>query len=89
MQSLKILGHRKVTLTEIEEGVEWNWPDPGNIEEEEVVVGLVEAATPSTDEIFESLDGIVQVRRWGGRKVEITELFSPSKWALSNDDNIN
>jgi hypothetical protein len=65
---------RKVTLTEIQEGVEWNWPDPGNLEETTEKDGTdlarrdgTEMARDgteilSTDQIFDSLEGVVQVR---------------------------
>jgi hypothetical protein len=57
---------RKVTLTEIQEGVEWNWPDPGNLEEttEKDGTKLARDGTEilSADQIFDSLEGVVQVR---------------------------
>ncbi len=64
---------RKVTLTEIQEGVEWNWPDPGNLEEttEKDGTELARDGTEiagdgteilSADQIFDSLEGVVQVR---------------------------
>jgi hypothetical protein len=64
---------RKVTLTEIQEGVEWNWPDPGNLEETtekdgtELARDGTEMARDGTeilsaDQIFDSLEGVVQVR---------------------------
>jgi hypothetical protein len=64
---------RKVTLTEIQEGVEWNWPDPGNLEEttEKDGAELARHGTEmardgkeilSSDQIFDSLEGVVQVR---------------------------
>jgi hypothetical protein len=66
-----------VTLTEIEEGVEWNWPDPGNLEDE-VTASLKDEVTagPNTDEIFQSLDGIVQAR--------ITQLLPERKYIKLN-----
>jgi hypothetical protein len=64
---------RKVTLTEIQEGVEWNWPDPGNLEETtekegtDLAMDGTEMARDGTeilsaDQIFDSLEGVVQVR---------------------------
>jgi len=46
---------RKVTITEIENEEEWNWPDPGCFEEYEP-----ETKMKSTEEVFEVLDDVVQ-----------------------------
>jgi len=47
---------RKVTITEIDNEAEWNWPDPGCFEEYEPEA----AKMKSTDEVFEVLDNVVQ-----------------------------
>jgi hypothetical protein len=63
MSSILYFPLRKVTLTEIEEGVEWNWPDPGNLEESTAeTVQEQEEGGLSADEIFDTLDGVIQVR---------------------------
>jgi len=54
---------RKATLTEIKEGEEWEWPDPGNLEDDldhsddEVEIDSQEF---TTEEIFENFDEAVQ-----------------------------
>ena len=48
---------RKVTITEIEEGEEWSWPDPGNLEEQEDIDEVVIEKT--TDEVFAALEDVV------------------------------
>ena len=47
---------RKVTITEIENDQEWNWPDPGSFEEQETP----EVIAKTTDEVFDELEGVVQ-----------------------------
>jgi hypothetical protein len=47
---------RKVTLTEIEDEKEWNWPYPGTLEETKKDI-IIEK---TTDEIFDELDNIIQ-----------------------------
>jgi len=49
---------RKVTITEIEDENEWNWPDPCLFEEEEDINDIIIEKT--TEEIFEELDNVVQ-----------------------------
>jgi len=60
-QELKVNGGRirKVTITEIEDGMDWNWPDPGNMDEENDFTehGVKEK---TTDEVFNILDNVVQ-----------------------------
>merc|ERR1712141_643701 len=46
---------RKVTITEIENDQEWNWPDPGCFEEQETPV-----IAKTTDEVFDELEDVVQ-----------------------------
>ena len=46
---------RKVTITEIENDQEWNWPDPGCFEEQETPV-----IAKTTDEVFDELEEVVQ-----------------------------
>jgi len=48
---------RKVTITEIEDEEEWNWPDPGCFEEED---DEAEEAMKSADEVFDELENVVQ-----------------------------
>merc|ERR1711936_1142617 len=47
---------RRVTITEIQDEKEFNWPDPGNIEENtnDIVI------EKTTDEIFDELENVVQ-----------------------------
>ena len=47
---------RKVTITEIEDEMEWNWSDPGTLEEsiKDIII------EKTTDEIFDELDNVVQ-----------------------------
>ena len=50
---------RKVTITEIEDGKDWSWPDPGNIEEdgsEDIDEVIIEK---TTDEVFAALEDVV------------------------------
>merc|ERR1712172_396782 len=53
---------RKVTITEIEDGQDWSWPDPGNIEdidgttEEDIDKVIIEK---TTDEVFAALEDVV------------------------------
>jgi len=50
---------RKVTITEIEDGQDWSWPDPGNIEEdrsEDIDEVIIEK---TTDEVFAALEDVV------------------------------
>ena len=53
---------RKVTITEIEDGQDWSWPAPGNIEdvdgttEEEIDEVIIEK---TTDEVFAALEDVV------------------------------
>lgn len=47
---------RKVTITEIENDEEWNWPDPGSLEEDRASTVM----TKSTEEVFDQLDVVVQ-----------------------------
>merc|ERR1719376_715777 len=53
---------RKVTITEIEDGQDWSWPDPGNIED---IDGTTEEDTDeviiekTTDEVFAALEDVV------------------------------
>ena len=47
---------RKVTITEIEDEKEWNWPDPATLEEGKNDI-IIEK---TTDEIFDELDNVVQ-----------------------------
>merc|ERR1711953_1176595 len=47
---------RKVTITEIENDQEWNWPDPGSFEEQETP----EVIAKTTDEVFDELEDVVQ-----------------------------
>eukprot|EP00090_Calanus_glacialis_P033937 TRINITY_DN5658_c0_g1_i6.p1 TRINITY_DN5658_c0_g1~~TRINITY_DN5658_c0_g1_i6.p1 ORF type:complete len:831 (-),score=269.41 TRINITY_DN5658_c0_g1_i6:116-2608(-) len=47
---------RKVTITEIEDEKEWNWTDPGTLEESKKDI-IIEN---TTDEIFDELDNVVQ-----------------------------
>ena len=49
---------RKVTITEIEEGEEWSWPDPGNLEEKEDYIDEV-VIEKTTDEVFAALEDVV------------------------------
>lgn len=49
---------RKVTITEIENDQEWNWPDPGCLEEDLTTTPTV--MTKSTEEVFDDLDQVVQ-----------------------------
>jgi len=56
---------RKVTITEINDNAEWNWPDPGCFDEESEEE---EDVMKSTDEIFEDLETVVQ--DWK-RKLEV------------------
>jgi len=49
---------RKVTITEINDNEEWNWPNPGCIEESEDEVEDI--VMKSTDEIFDDLEAVVQ-----------------------------
>ena len=49
---------RKVTITEIENEQEWNWPDPGCLEED--ITNTTAVMTETTEEIFENLDNVVQ-----------------------------
>ena len=48
---------RKVTITEIEDGEDWSWPDPGNLEEKEDIDEVVIEKT--TDEVFAALEDVV------------------------------
>jgi len=47
---------RKVTITEIEDEKEWNWPDPGTLDESKTDI-IIEK---TTEEIFDELDNVVQ-----------------------------
>merc|ERR1712032_1292982 len=53
---------RKVTISEIEDGQDWSWPDPGNIEEqdgtteEDIDEVIIEK---TTDEVFAALEDVV------------------------------
>ena len=47
---------RKVTITEIENEQEWNWPDPGSFEEQETPAVIAK----TTDEVFDELEDVVQ-----------------------------
>jgi len=47
---------RKVTITEIEDEKEWNWPDPGTLDETTSNI-IIEK---TTDEIFVELENVVQ-----------------------------
>ena len=52
---------RKVTITEIEEGQDWSWPDPGNIEDiidesEDIDEVIIEK---TTEEVFAALEDVV------------------------------
>jgi len=47
---------RKVTITEIENEQEWNWPDPGSFEEQETPAVTVK----TTEEVFDELEDVVQ-----------------------------
>lgn len=49
---------RKVTITEIENEEEWNWPDPGCFEE--VEPEEPEITMKPTEEVFEDLENVVQ-----------------------------
>ena len=49
---------RKVTITEIEEGENWSWPDPGNLEEKEDYIDEV-VIEKTTDEVFAALEDVV------------------------------
>ena len=49
---------RKVTITEIEEGEEWSWPDRGNLEEKEDYIDEV-VIEKTTDEVFAALEDVV------------------------------
>jgi len=48
---------RKVTITEIEDEKEWNWPDPGTLVEEDAKDIIIEK---TTEEIFDELENVVQ-----------------------------
>merc|ERR1712226_1741004 len=52
---------RKVTITEIEDGQDWSWPDPGNIEDiidesEDIDEVIIEK---TTEEVFAALEDVV------------------------------
>jgi len=49
---------RKVTITEIENEEEWNWPDPGCFEE--VEPEEPEITMKPTEDMFEDLENVVQ-----------------------------
>jgi len=49
---------RKVTITEIENEEEWNWPDPGCFEEADPEEP--EETMKPTEEVFEDLENVVQ-----------------------------
>ena len=51
---------RKVTITEIEDGQDWSWPDPGNIEEDVTAEDIDEVIIEkTTDEVFAALEDVV------------------------------
>merc|ERR1712133_326689 len=49
---------RKVTITEIEDGKEWNWPDAGAMEDE-AVVDEMKVLEKTTEEMFAMLDDVI------------------------------
>merc|ERR1712240_49017 len=49
---------RKVTITEIEDGKEWNWPDAAPLEDE-ATVDEVMVVDKTTDEMFAMLDDVI------------------------------
>lgn len=52
---------RKVTITEIEDGQDWSWPDPGNIEEQDGTADEIDEVIieKTTDEVFAALEDVV------------------------------
>lgn len=48
-----------MTITEIEEGKEWNWPDPGNIEDDSAKYAEEDIIEKTTDEVFAALEDVV------------------------------
>jgi pyruvate kinase len=50
---------RKVTITEIDNDQEWNWPNPGNLDDEVETQIYEDVIEKTTDEVFAALEDVV------------------------------